>query len=65
MAAPNVVKNDPKVIWAFAMYDWANSAYITALAAIVAAFFTGVIVPDDGWNGLSGQTLWSLVISFP
>ena len=44
------------------MYDWANSAYITTFAAIVAAFFTGVIV-DDGWNGLSGQTLWSLVIS--
>jgi len=45
------------------MYDWANSAYITTFAAIVAAFFTGVIVDDDGWNGLSGQTLWSLVIS--
>ena len=45
------------------MYDWANSAYITTFAAIVAAFFTGVIVGDDGWNGLSGQTLWSLVIS--
>ena len=45
------------------MYDWANSAYITNFAANVAAFFTGVIVDDDGWNGLSGQTLWSLVIS--
>ena len=45
------------------MYDWANSAYITTFAAIVAAFFTGVIVGDDGWNGFSGQTLWAAVIS--
>ena len=45
------------------MYDWANSAYITTFAAIVAAFFTSVIVPDGGYNGYSGQTLWSAVIS--
>jgi UMF1 family MFS transporter len=45
------------------MYDWANSAYITTFAAIVAAFFTGVIVPEGGFNGFSGQTLWSAVIS--
>jgi UMF1 family MFS transporter len=45
------------------MYDWANSAYITTFAAIVAAFFTGIIVPEDGYNGFSGQTLWSAVIS--
>jgi len=45
------------------MYDWANSAYITTFAAIVAAFFTAVIVPDDGYNGYSGQTLWSAIIS--
>lgn len=45
------------------MYDWANSAYITTFAAIVAAFFTAVIVPEDGYFGYSGQTLWSAVIS--
>jgi MFS transporter, UMF1 family len=45
------------------MYDWANSAYITTFGAIVAAFFTGVIVPDGGFHGLSGETLWSLVVS--
>lgn len=45
------------------MYDWANSAYITTFAAIVAAFFTGVIVPEGGYNGFSGQTLWAGVIS--
>lgn len=45
------------------MYDWANSAYITTFAAIVAAFFTAVIVPEGGYNGFSGQTLWSAIIS--
>ena len=56
-------KNDPRVIFGWALYDWANSAYITTFAAIVAAFFTGVVVPEDGYGGLSGQTLWSAIIS--
>lgn len=58
-----ITKNDPRTIFGWAMYDWANSAYITTFAAIVAAFFTAVIVPDEGWNGFSGQTLWSAIIS--
>ena len=63
MTAATFEKNDRKIIWGWAMYDWANSAYITTFAAIVSAFFTGVIVGDEGWNGFSGQTLWSAVIS--
>ncbi len=59
----HVPKNDPRTIFGWAMYDWANSAYITTFAAIVAAFFTSVIVPDGGYNGYSGQTMWSAVIS--
>lgn len=58
-----ITKNDPATVFGWAMYDWANSAYITTFGAIVAAFFTGVIVPEGGYNGLSGQTLWSGVIS--
>ena len=58
-----VAKNDPRTIFGWAIYDWANSAYITTFAAVVAAFFTGVMVGDDGWNGYSGQTLWAAVIS--
>jgi len=45
------------------MYDWANSAYITTFGAVIAAFFTGKIVPEEGWNGLQGVTLWSAVVS--
>jgi UMF1 family MFS transporter len=59
----SITKNDPRTIFGWAMYDWANSAYITTFAAIVAAFFTAVVVPDDGYNGFSGETLWSAVIS--
>ena len=58
-----VQKNDRRTVFGWAMYDWANSAYITTFGAIVAAFFTGVIVPEDGFHGLSGETLWSLVVS--
>jgi len=58
-----VAKNDAQTIFGWAMYDWANSAYITTFAAIVAAFFTAVVVPEGGYNGLSGQTLWSAIIS--
>lgn len=57
------VKNDRRTIFGWAMYDWANSAYATTSGAIVAAFFTGEIVGDDGWIGLSGETIWSAVVS--
>jgi UMF1 family MFS transporter len=58
-----VVKNDSQTIFGWAMYDWANSAYATTSGAIVAAFFTGEIVGDEGWLGLSGETIWSAVVS--
>jgi UMF1 family MFS transporter len=61
--AQTLTKNDARTIFGWAMYDWANSAYITTFAAIVAAFFTSVIVPDEGWGGFNGQSLWSAVIS--
>lgn len=61
MSAPE--KNDPRTIFGWAMYDWANSAYITTAGAIAAAFFTGEIVPDEGYRGLSGEALWAAVVS--
>ncbi len=57
------IRNDRKTILRWAMYDWANSAYITTAGAIVAAFFTSTIVPEDGWRGLSGETIWAAVVS--
>jgi len=57
------LKNDGRTIFGWAMYDWANSAYITIAGAIVAAFFTGTIVPDEGYLGMRGETLWAAVVS--
>ena len=59
-----MIKNDKKTIFSWALYDWANSAYATTSGAIVAPFFTGEIVPDGGFAGLSGEVIWSLVVSF-
>lgn len=58
------VKNDQKTIFGWAMYDWANSAYATTAGAIIAAFFTGTIVPEGGWHGWSAETIWSAIVSF-
>ncbi|HEY5727323.1 MAG TPA: hypothetical protein VIV08_01805, partial [Acidimicrobiia bacterium] len=57
-----IVKNDRRTVFGWAMYDWANSAYITTAGAIVAAFFTGEIVPEDGYAGMSGETLWAYAV---
>lgn len=57
------MKNDRRTIFGWAMYDWANSAYITIAGAIIASFFTGEIVPDEGFGGMSGETLWAYVVS--
>ncbi len=56
------MKNDKRTIFGWAMYDWANSAYITVFGAVIGAFFTGTIMPDDTYWGLSGEALWSLLI---
>ena len=58
-----IAKNDKRTIFVWAMYDWANSAYATTSGAIVAPFFTGVIVGDEGYLGFSGETIWSSVVS--
>jgi MFS transporter, UMF1 family len=43
--------NDKKQIFGWAMYDWANSAYYTTVAvAIFPLFFSGVIVPENGYE---------------
>lgn len=55
-------KNDKRTIFGWAMYDWANSAYITIFGAVVGAFFTGTIMPGDTYWGLSGEALFSILV---
>ncbi len=58
------IKNDRRTIFGWAMYDWANSAYITVFGAVIGAFFTGSIVTGDEYWGLSGEALFSLLVGF-
>ncbi len=49
------------------MYDWANSAYITAVAGVLfPVFFAGTVVPEGGisllGHAVDGQTLWGAVV---
>jgi MFS transporter, UMF1 family len=54
------VKNDKRTVFGWAMYDWAISAYSTVIAgAILPVYFESVVVGDNGWNGYSGESLWS------
>lgn len=55
-------RNDKRTIFGWAMYDWANSAYITIFGAVVGAFFTGTIMAGDTYWGLSGEALFSILI---
>ncbi len=58
-----IMKNDKRTVFGWAMYDWANSAYSTVIAgAILPAYFASEVVGDGGWNGRSGETLWSLTL---
>ncbi len=61
--------NDKKQIFGWAMYDWANSAYITTVVvAVLPIYFAEVIVPEEGFKigqtVYSASTLWSSMIGF-
>lgn len=60
--------NNKKVIFGWAVYDWANSAYITTIAvAILPMYFAGVIVPAEGYRigntVFAAETLWGFMVS--
>jgi UMF1 family MFS transporter len=61
--------NDRTQIFGWAMYDWANSAYVTTVVvAVLPAFFAAVVVPADGFpiagHRYSAASLWGAMISF-
>lgn len=52
----------------WAMYDWANSAYVTTVAvAVLPAWFAAVVVPKSGWEFggtmFSATSLWGYATS--
>ncbi len=62
MTGSDHVRNDKRTIFGWAMYDWANSAYITIFGAVIGAFFTGTIMKGDTYWGLSGEALFSILV---
>ena len=61
-----VSKNDRRTIFGWAMYDWANSAYITAGALIFSIYFADTVFPEEGIRllglDLDGESFWSLIV---
>lgn len=60
--------NDRKTIFAWCMYDWANSAFIlTVVTAVLPIYFASAIVPEGGVTigetNYSATALWGLAIS--
>ena len=61
-------KNDPKTIFGWCMYDWANSAYVTTVAVgLLPYYFARVVVGEAGvtlgGTVYSATTLWGFTVS--
>ncbi len=50
MATATPARNDQRTIFGWAMYDWANSAYITAGSLVFAIYFGDTIFPEEGFS---------------
>lgn len=61
-SVPSQMRNDRRTIFGWAMYDWANSGYVVVSVGILPAYFGSVIVPDEGWLGLSAESLWGYLV---
>ncbi len=48
------VRDDPKVIWSWAAYDWANSAFTTLVVTFIYSYYFTLVLAPDGETG----TLW-------
>jgi UMF1 family MFS transporter len=50
----------PKVIWSWAMYDWANSAFTTLVVTFIyGTYFTQAMAPDEA----TGTLWWSRAVA--
>jgi len=56
MNTPSERRDVSRVIWSWALYDWANSAFTTLVVTFIYSYyFTQAIAPD----GITGTTWWS------
>lgn len=57
--ADPVVRDRPRVVWSWALYDWANSAFTTLVVTFVySTYFTQDMAPDE----VTGTAWWSRAI---
>ncbi|MEO5798307.1 MAG: MFS transporter [Gemmatimonadales bacterium] len=57
--APNY-RDQPRVIWSWALYDWANSAFTTLVVTFIyATYFTKAMAPDE----VTGTAWWSRAVA--
>jgi UMF1 family MFS transporter len=63
---PQTVKNDRRTVFAWSMYDWANSAYITTAVGLLPIFFAKSVVGDAGatlfGRHFRADTLWGFTV---
>lgn len=60
--------SDKRQIFGWAMYDWANSAYVTTVAvAVLPVYFASVVVGENGFELFGtvydAKTLWGFMMS--
>jgi UMF1 family MFS transporter len=49
-------RDQPRVVWSWALYDWANSAFTTLVVTFIySTYFTQAMAPDE----LTGTSWWS------
>jgi UMF1 family MFS transporter len=50
----------PKVVWSWALYDWANSAFTTLVVTFIySTYFTKAMAPDE----ITGTAWWSRAVA--
>jgi UMF1 family MFS transporter len=66
-------KNNPKTLWAWCMYDWANSTYsLTVTSAIFPLYFLSIAVNSVGegkisflgWENMPNGAVYAYLYSF-
>ncbi|HXE76194.1 MAG TPA: MFS transporter [Candidatus Xenobia bacterium] len=67
MASGGGEKNNPKTIFGWCMYDWANSAYATTvMVGLLPAYFAEVVVGREGatlgGTTYAADTLWAFTV---
>ena len=59
-AAAGSRPDDPKIVWSWAMYDWANSAFTTLVVTFIySTYFTKAMMNDE----ILATTWWSRAVA--